>query len=212
DDVATHLRAAARRINRRARTEPWLQVHTPADAPWGDRAACARIERDEVFAPDDKQAPLTAGGPVGNGTRAVAAQPMLWLVVKRLLNPDGLSGAGMKRLDQPDAIRTVEDAVDHQRRRAKVMREREGVRVGDQARIDGRAPPGDAKLRDVVLVDLVEGRILRASGIAAVPRPFATAGALLSGWGHGNGDHRETCPQRIAHPHPEPPSSRVVRY
>src|SRR5229473_4760438 len=33
DDVATHLRAAARLIGRRAWTETWLQVHTPAAAP-----------------------------------------------------------------------------------------------------------------------------------------------------------------------------------
>src|SRR6185295_3389023 len=107
DDVATHLGAAARLVGCRARTEARLQVHAPGRAPRADGGAGARIERDQVFTPDDKQAALVSVGPERERTRAVATEALRRLVGRWPLNPEGLSRAWMECLDQSDAIRAV---------------------------------------------------------------------------------------------------------
>jgi hypothetical protein len=87
----------------------------------------------------------------------------------------------MKGLDQPDAIRAVQNTADHHRRRAEVARIGEVWDFRTEARVDPRPPPRHAKPRDVVLVDLIERRVLGGSGIGTVSSPFAALRSLLSG-------------------------------
>ena len=186
----------------RARTEARSQVHATAVAERCHMLTGARVERDQVLAADDEQPSFGPVGPVGHAARAVAAQPLPRLVGEGRLDPQRFAGAGMKGLDQPDAVRAVQHAVDHQRRRAEVVGVRE---VGDfraDAGVDRRPPPRDAELRDVRLVDLIERGVLGASSIAAVACPFTLAGPLFRGAeGGGRQDHAESQQNRCAHVH-----------
>ena len=81
-----------------------------------------RIERDQVLAADHEETPVGAVRPVRHAARAVAAKTLRRFVGKRLLDPERLARARMKRLDQPDAVRAVQHTANHQRRRAEVAR------------------------------------------------------------------------------------------
>jgi hypothetical protein len=85
----------------------------------------------------------------------------------------------MERLGEADAVRAVEHAADHQRRRAEVARKAQLRIALRQAGVDRRTAPQDLHLRDVVPVDLIERRVLGAGGVAVVAAPLAVRRAAL---------------------------------
>src|SRR5687768_18392359 len=92
--------------------------------------------------------------------------------------------------DQPETVWAIEDPVDHHRRRAKTAERRVGEFRGD-ADIDRRPPPGDAQLRHVVPVDLIEWRVPRDSLIAADAWPASPRCPLLGG-AEGGAQHDDS--------------------
>src|SRR5262245_29231659 len=86
----------------------------------------------------------------------------------------------MECFDEPHTVGRVEDAVDHDRRRAKSA-EREVGEFRGEADVDCRPSPCDAQLRHIVLGDLIEWRVPRDALIAANARPASPTGTLLGG-------------------------------
>ena len=129
-----------------------------------------------MFAALDENPRVLAVRPVRDAARAVAGQRVPF---KGLLDPERAARAGVKRLDESDAVRAVEHAADHQRRRAEVAREAQLWIALQEAGIDCRAAPEQLQLRDVVAVDLIERRVLGAAGVAVVAAPLAVANAVL---------------------------------
>jgi hypothetical protein len=165
-DIATHLRCP--------RPAVWLVANSEIDGAVLTKIRVRppgfRVECGERFAALHEQSLLVAVAPVPQPARAVAGQP--GCATRRLLHPNRLTCRGIERLDQAHAIRTVEDAVDHQRSRTKVVREGQFRVESHQLGIDRRSAPGNFQLSDVRGIDLVEGDILRAARIAAVAAPL----------------------------------------
>src|SRR5436190_21542997 len=84
----------------------------------------------------------------------------------------------MECFDEPDAVRGIEDPVDHHRRRAETAERGAGEFRGD-ADIDRRPPPGDAQLRHITLGDLIEWRVPRHSLIGPDAWPASATRTLL---------------------------------
>src|SRR5262249_6542794 len=89
--------------------------------------------------------------------------------------------------------RRVQDTPDHDRRRLKVV-------VGPRAEIVGLPTPGDAEVLDVVAVDLIERRVLRAARIGAVISPFDGLRSVLGRRHDRPGKRDEGDAERRTHP------------
>ncbi len=149
----------------------------PLRAEAADDLAGLWLERHQILSAHRQQSRLGTGAPVGDAARRLSAQ---LIALEALLHPDGLSGFRIERLDQADPVLRVEDAVDHQRRRAERVAEAQVGLFGAQLVGDRRAAPRDSEVGDVRGVDLIERRVLGEPLVARVVAPFAApAGAGL---------------------------------
>ncbi len=154
----------------------------------GNQAARVHVGRQQVRRPHRQDAAARPGVVLPVADPAVGGAPR-GLVVgeeRQLLHPAGLAGRGVERLDDADAVRGVEHAVDHERRRPQVVRVAQVVPARVQARVDGGAAPDDAEVADRVRVDLVERRVTGEPAVAAVDAPLAV-GAVLGRRGPRHG-------------------------
>ena len=155
-----------------------LQIHPSVVAEVAKRLTGGGIERVQPLAPVGDDAPL---GPVGpEGDAAVprppeAGRPLL----ERLLHPDGLAGRRIPRFDQADGVRRVDDAVDHQRRRAVGVVVAEIRNDVENRLVDRGAGPRDLQLIHVAGIDLVERRVLRRADVGRIGAPLPVDRALL---------------------------------
>ena len=146
-----------------------LQIDGAVAAEAGNRDAGLRVERlHPVAGRDVDDAPIGAVGarPVGDAAagavanRVLAAPPFVLAV-----HPQHFAVVGVEGDDgAPHAGRRVQHAIDEQRR-GRIQR------VGARAEEVGLQPPGDLQLAEVVLRDLVGGRVAVARQVAAVGRP-----------------------------------------
>jgi hypothetical protein len=120
DDVAADLGRAGPLVPVRVRAEARAQVDATLVAEGRHGSTGARIQRDQVLAADHVETPCGPFGPGCDPARAVASKPLPGIVGKRCLHPERPSSPRMKRLDQPDTVRAVQDAVNHERRRPEV--------------------------------------------------------------------------------------------
>jgi hypothetical protein len=110
------------------------------------------------------------------------------------LHPNRFAGRRIKSFDHADAIRGVKHAVDQQRRRTEQIGETQTRLLFLELVRNRRPPPHDAQALDVVPIDSVERRILRASLVAAMIRPLAACRSSLSlrGEAEGEQDRRQS--------------------
>ena len=127
-----------------------------------------RIERDQIVAGGDvDDAPLGAVGPVRHTAVVLTWRGLSSSALVVAPHPARLARLGIDRDHVAlGSRRDVQHAIDHQRRGLVVgLRTRPGVLR--------RPAPRDREVLDGVLVDLVEGRVSRAAGIAVVEPPLA---------------------------------------
>ena len=136
------------------------------------------IQRIQILAADHNDAFLLAVGPPGDPAGALAGG-FLQGGFNRLLDPVGFAGGRVKSLCQTHAVGRNQNAIDHDRRAAKVIG---GVQVGVfffDGGIDGGPRPGDLEIFHVAGVDLVEGGITVEGLISSVGPPFGRVGFAL---------------------------------
>ena len=181
--------------------DPEIDPATVAEA--ADQPAGIRIGGQEVRRPHRQDAAAGSGVVLPVADPAVGGPPR-GLVVgeeRQVLHPAGLAGRGVERLDNADAVRRVQHAVDHQRRRPQVVRVAQVIPARVQAGVDGGAAPHDIQVVDGLRIDLIERRVAGETAVAAVDAPLA-AGPVLGRRGprHGEcaqqGRHRQTAAGR----------------
>ena len=180
----------------RRRRHVSLQVDAPAGPEGRIRFAGLRIERGQVVAMLDQNARVGTVRPVRDAARAdadIRVRPGLG----RLLDPDCLPRAGVEGLDEPDGVRRVEHAVDHQGCRAKVIGVAQVRHFGQDRGIHRWAPPRDPQPGHVGFVDLVERRVFRGAEAATVCAPLTICRVAL----REGGNRRE---QYKGHDHQRP--------
>ena len=175
-DVANDERRAGPAEVAHQRAQADVQIDAAPLAEVRVYPARGGVQRVKMFAALDENPRVLAVRPVSDAARAVARQRFPF---KGLLDPDCAARAGVKRLDESDAVRAVEHAADHQWRRAEVAREAQLWIALQEAGIDCRAVPEQLQLRDVVAVDSIERRVLGAAGVAVVAAPLPGVGASL---------------------------------
>ena len=136
----------------------------PSSPKLVDALAGARVERDHLIARrhvDDAR--VVAVLPVREAAaRELARRDLAALAFVEPMHPEQLAVAGVERDDgAARARRRVDDAVDHQRRRLKVV-------FAVRAEIVGLEAPRDLEPAEVARVDLVERRVARVAEVAAV--------------------------------------------
>ena len=177
DGVADDGRGAAPAVAR-ALGEAGLQIDPPVVAEVAVGLAGGGIERVEPLSPVGDDAPLGAVGPEGDAAvprAAEAGRPF----IERLLHPDRLAGRRIPRLDEADRVRRVDDAVDHQRRRAVGVVVAEIRNDVENRLVDRGAGPRDLQLIHVAGIDLVERRVLRRADVGRIGAPLPVDRALL---------------------------------
>ena len=143
DHVARDQRHRVPAIAGAARTDIGAQIDDAVLAEGRDRLAGFRIERVEIAIAERDDARVGAFAPIRHAAIGAAANRIgAGAVNAGLLHPDRLAGFRIERFGKADAVRGVEHAVDHDRRRAEVVQEADG-RALQQARIDLRPAPGD---------------------------------------------------------------------
>jgi hypothetical protein len=197
DDVADDERGAGPRVAH-VLAEACGQIHAAVLAEVGVGLARLRVQREQVLAVLDEDPRVAAVAPVADPARRRAAVAVL-AGLERRLDPNGLAGAGIERLDEADAVRGIEHAADHERRAAEALRGAHVRRLREDRRIERGSRPRDAKPRDVALVDLIERGVFRARGVAVVGAPFAVRRAALRAGGkreERSGDERGCAHER----------------
>ena len=183
DRVADDGRRAAPAVAR-ALGQTGLQVDPPVVAEIAERLAGGGIERVQPFAAVGDDAPLGPVGPEGDAAVPRPAEAGRRLL-ERLLHPDGLAGRRIPGLDQADRVRRVDDAVDHQRRRAVRVAVAEVRDDVEDRLVDRRAGPGDLQLVHVAGIDLIERRVLRCAEVGGVSTPLPVDRPVLGERGRG---------------------------
>src|SRR4030095_4682875 len=182
------------------------EIDTPLIAEAGITLAGLRVQRVEILSSLDEDSFIATVGPIGDTACAVALELARR---KRLLHPDGLTSRGVECLGQTDAVRGVENTVDHQRCRTKIRWNSQLGIFGRERGIDCRTPPRDSQPGDVVLVDLVERCVFRATGVAVVTSPLTALCAVLGRQRRGTGPNRERHGCDASKSTHAPPSSSI---
>ena len=160
------------------------QVDAAVVAEAEHRCAGFRVERDQIpLVGPEEDAGIVLVAPPGDPARVVEVGRLPAQIDLRVVHPDRLAGLGVYRRHLVQRGRDVEDPRHHQRRRLEhpdpEARELFAQRVEIERPV-GRLPaPGDSKIGEVAGVDLVEGRVLGAAGVAAVAPPFTAGRAVL---------------------------------
>ena len=124
-----------------------------AEGPAWSAGLC--IERIEVLAANRDDALVGVLSPIRHAARALSGR-FLQSRPGRLLDPYRAAGGGVERLDQSDAVRRVEHAIDHDWRPAKVVRGDEIGELLHQLRVNRRPAPHRVEVPHVVAVDLIK--------------------------------------------------------
>ena len=181
--------------------EPFGEIDAPACAERRVELAGLCIHRDQVGVVRASEQPLDRT--VGPVRKTAVKEPEIrrpaGLPRFRIELPDRLARAWVEGRDDAETGEGVHDTVRHQRRVLVGARLRLGVRRRD--RVVGRAPsPRLAQLPDVCRIDLIERRVLRAAGVAAVKAPLVRSGPL--GVGHAKHGRRDDAgDDRSSHGH-----------
>ena len=154
-----------------------------------DQLARSGVDRHQVGRANREDPPFIVRFPPGDAPVRRAARRLV-PEEGRILHPEGLARARVERLHQADAVRRVEHAVDHDRRRAELVRVAQLRPALAERRVDRLAPPHDLQVAYRLRVDLIQCRIARVAGVAAVDAPFA-AHALLGLRRGRAGEHRD---------------------
>ena len=147
-----------------------LQIDRAAAPERRDRSAGLGVERQQPVAGrhvDDSPIGAVSAGPIRQAAAGAVANGVVAAAAFVLgVHPEHLAGGGVERdRRSPRARRRVQDAAHHQRRR--------GVqRVGRRSQKVRLEPPGDLQPVEVVLRDLIRGRVAMAGEIGAVREPF----------------------------------------
>ena len=203
--------------------DPFLQADAPVIAEVRGQQPGASIHRGQVAIsrpPDYPRlfAVLPVGHPAvvpGRRQRRTARLVDAWIV-----DPERLARAGIDRGRLVQRGGQVQHAVDHQRRRRQAgdararhpevgipgfqvlehslgRNEGNAVLVLDrQMRIRGAPAPRQLQTAEVVAVDLVERRVLRAPGVRRVGTPLAIGPTLLGAGGEGHEPRCQECPDQ----------------
>src|SRR5262245_5621213 len=127
------------------------------------------MQSPQILAPHRQNPLIVAVLPVGDAAARGAPERRAG---GQVLNPESFSGGRIERLHESDAIRRIENAADHQRRRAQVVAELE-IGIWSSKLAGNRRPaPGDPEFPNIVPVDLVERGVLRISAVSPVEGPF----------------------------------------
>ena len=143
------------------------------------RPAGARVDRDQVGVVGADQEPFgVAVGPVRHAARQEAAVVgPADAVALRVVHPAPLARGGVERHDDAEAGDGVQRAVHHQRRVLVADAAEDGVVL--EVEVGVARAPDDLELVDVVLRDLIHGRVLHAVRSAGVVSPLAVCEAWL---------------------------------
>src|SRR5262245_61042490 len=142
-----------------------------------------RVCRNQIVVADRQQPFVDAVSPVRDRAARLSDEiggldPRSPL--RQFLDPDGLAGTGIARLDQANSVGRIDDAVAEERRRLQHVGG-VGLRIlGHELAGQGGTPPGDAQRPHVLLVDLIERRVLGVRLVTPEHGPFAAPGSLLS--------------------------------
>ena len=165
-----------------------FEIDDAVSSERGDRHAGFRVELDHVIAGGDGDDALVtlAVRPVGEpSARALPRSRRAALPLVHAPHPQQLSARRIERDDgAAGACLRVHHVVDDDRHRLH-------VEIGARSEVVGLEAPRDAQVLDVVLVDLVERRVFRASRICRVGTPFAIFRARL-GSERQSGSRRRT--------------------
>ena len=147
-----------------------LQIHDAVLAEGRDHRAGLGVERDQPVAGGDVEHAVVAAavGPVGDAAPGqLPGRVGAALALRIAVHPQQLTRARVERHHRAArAAGRVEHAANHQRRAFE-------LELGARAQAVGLEPPRDFELVEVVGVDLIEGRVLRAAEIGGVVRPLA---------------------------------------
>ena len=146
--------------------------------------AGARVQRHELRSERRQHPRRLAVGPVRDAPRLAHAHPVVRPGV-----PDHLPGGRIQRGDGAQAGAEVEHPACHQRGGLRADRSARRVAVADGVG-DDRLPPDDLHVGDVIGVDLVERRVLRAGLVGRVGRPLCGLGGRGRGDAHQQGQGR----------------------
>ena len=161
--------------------ESYGQVDLASFAEAPDRFAGVGVDRPQVrLVRRHQDARLLAVRPVADPAVVVAEVrgPALPPVL-RVEHPLLLAGLPIDRGHLAERGRRVEHAADHERGHLVGARPEHPVPFDGFRVVRGIPTPDDLEIRDVVPVDLVERRVLRAAVVAAVGRPVAGVEAVL---------------------------------
>ena len=178
------------------------QIDQAAVAEGLDQPAGGGVDGHQVRRADREDAPVAVrfppgDAPVGRAARRLVAEE------RRVLHPEGLAGAGVERLHEADAVRGVEHAAGHDRRRTELVRVAQRRPPLAERRVDRLAAPRDPQVAHRLRVDLVQRGVAREARVAAVNAPLA-GDALLRPRRAGRGQRRHQ-EQGAA----EPPAGRA---
>ena len=117
------------------------EIDTAAGSELGDRFSRARVQRIEVSAAEREDASVSALAPVRDPAIGAAYRE---LALGHLLYPDRPARRRIERLDQPDSVRCIQHAADHDGGRAEVVARAQLRILFEQRGVDLRPSPGDA--------------------------------------------------------------------
>src|SRR5213596_1684335 len=127
-----------------------------------NRTPRLRVQGVEELLHSDEDPLVRAVAPIGNAADPAAFSAHLAAVV-RVEAPQQLAGGGIQRHDVETGGRGVQYAVDH-----------DGIdlQLGADGAVAGIERPCHLEVRDVLAVDLREGRVPHTFGSASIHRPF----------------------------------------
>ena len=171
-------------LPRTARGMPSIRSTRPLSPKPSNRRAGLGVERDQIpLVSPEEDAGIVPAAPPGDPARVVEVGRPPAPVDLRVVHPDRLAGRGVDGRHLVQRGRDVQHPGHHQRRRLEHPDPEARKLLAQPVEIErpvGRRPaPGNLKVVEVAGVDLVEGRVLGAAGVAAVASPFAVRGAVL---------------------------------
>ena len=159
----------------------FCQVHLSAFAEFGHGFPGLGVDRPQVRIVGSNIDPLLAAvGPIRHAAMHEAEiRRAPDFIAFRIEDPNRLARLGIDRGNLGQRRAGVQCSADHQRRHLVVERAERAIFFLQRQvrRIPG---PGDLQRGDVILIDLIEGRVFRAARVAAVVPPLARRFFVLS--------------------------------